>query len=177
MIGRTWMVAAAASAAALALAGCEQRAEAPAGADNMAAEAGANAAGAAAPASAAPLAFAAADPALQWGACPEGMPAGCGIAVLQGDPARPNADIFLKVPGGAAIPPHAHSSAERMVLVAGELEVQYQGVPAEMLREGSYAYGPAKLPHRANCRSSGECVLFIAFEGPVDVLPFEGELN
>ena len=125
----------------------------------------------------APLAQAASDPALQWGPCPEGMPQGCGIAVLHGDPAKPNADIYLRVPGGSAIPPHSHTSAERMILVGGELETLYQGSPAATLRAGDYAYGPAKMPHRADCRSSEPCVLFIAFEGPVDVLPHEGELN
>ena len=130
-----------------------------------------------APAAVRPLAQSASDPALQWGACPPGMPEGCGIAVLQGDPAKPNADIFLRVPGGSAIPPHAHSSAERMVLISGELEVKYQGAPQATLKATDYAYGPANLPHRANCRSEAACVLFIAFEGPVDVKPFEGSLD
>lgn len=153
--------------AAFALAGCGQQAAAPAGE----AETSNAADGAAAEGGSAPLAIAAADAGLTWGPCPEGMPQGCGIAVLHGDPARPNADIFLKVPGGAAIPPHAHTSAERMILVGGQLEVRYEGAPPALLREGSYAYGPAKHPHQAKCRSSDECVLFIAFEGPVDVLP------
>ena len=160
-----------------ALASCEDR-EGRAPADPAGNEASAaNATGASADASKVPLAKAAADPGLQWGPCPEGMPTGCGIAVLHGDPAKPNADIFLRVPGGSAIPPHSHSSAERMILVAGELEAKYQGAPAATLRSGNYAYGPAKLPHRAQCRSSEPCILFIAFEGPVDVLPFEGELR
>ena len=177
----------AAMAAALAvLAGCRVT-EAPAPADpdasaandaNVANEANmATTAAASADASKVPLVKAAADPGLQWGPCPEGMPAGCGIAVLHGDPAKPNSDIFLKVPGGSAIPPHSHSSAERMILVSGELEVKYQGAPTATLRSGHYAYGPAKLPHRAQCRSSEPCTLFIAFEGPVDVLPFRGELH
>ena len=125
----------------------------------------------------APLATTATDPAVKWGPCPEGMPQGCGIAVLHGDPAKPNADIFLRVPGGAVIPPHAHSSAERMILVSGELEVKYQGASAATLRRGHYAYGPAKLPHQATCRSTEQCTLFIAFEKPVDVLPFTGSLD
>lgn len=158
-------------AAGAMLAACEQQAAAPA------AEGGETATAPAAAAAEAPLVKAAADPTQQWGACPEGMPPGCGIAVLHGDPARPNADIFLRVPGGAAIPPHSHSSAERMILVGGDLEVKYQGAPPELLRIGSYAYGPARRPHQANCRSSDPCILFIAFEGPVDVLPFEGQLG
>lgn len=108
------------------------------------------------------------DPALQWGPCPEFLPQGCAIAVLQGDPAKPNADIFFKVPGGATIARHWHSSAERMVLVSGELHVTYDGQDMARLLPGTYAFGPARLPHSAECVSQQPCVLAIAFELPVD---------
>ena len=109
------------------------------------------------------------DAGLAWGPCPDVFPAGCQIAVLHGDPAQPNADIFFKVPGRYTIPHHWHSSAERMVLVSGELHVTYDGQATSVLKPGAYAYGPATAPHRAECRSEEPCVLFIAFEGPVDV--------
>jgi uncharacterized cupin superfamily protein len=99
------------------------------------------------------------------------MPSGCGLAVLHGDPAKPNADVLLQVPGGQNLPHHWHSSAERMVLISGELEVAYDGQEPAVLTPGTYAYGPAKLAHRASCRSADPCVLFIAFEGPVDAIP------
>ena len=170
------------------LAGCEVRdapadraaeANAPAEA-NAAGGNGVAAAPAVGPATAAesekPLAIAAAAADLKWGPCPAGMPEGCQIAVLHGDPAKPNSDILLKVPAGAAIAPHWHSSAERIMLVGGQLAVKYQGSAEANLLPGTYAYGPARLPHRADCRSSEPCTLFIAFEGPVDRHPFEGEL-
>ena len=69
-----------------------------------------------------PLAISASDTTLKWGPCPPIFTApGCEIAVLNGDPAKPNADVFLRIPGGYAIPPHRHSSAERMILVTGEM--------------------------------------------------------
>jgi quercetin dioxygenase-like cupin family protein len=117
----------------------------------------------------APLARALADATLAWGPCPDVFPAGCEIAVLHGDPAQPNADVFFKVAAGYHIPHHWHSSAERMVLVSGELHVTYDGHPTARLQTGMYAYGPAAAPHRADCVSATPCVLFIAFEGPVDV--------
>lgn len=124
------------------------------------------------PPTAAPaLAFAADDARLHWGPCPAFIPKGCEIAVLHGDPAKPNADIFFRVPGGMTVPRHWHSSAERMVLVAGRLEVSYDGQPPVTLQPGMYAYGPAKLPHSAVCAPGAACVLFIAFEGPVDAVP------
>jgi quercetin dioxygenase-like cupin family protein len=116
----------------------------------------------------APVEWHFADPALQWGPCPEFMPAGCAIAVLHGDPARENADIFFKVPAGADVPRHSHTSAERMVLVSGELRVTYDGHDAVVMTPGSYAYGPPQLPHDAFCSGPQACVLAIAFEQPVD---------
>ncbi len=127
---------------------------------------------AAVPASAqqSPLARTAGDPSLKWGACPDFMPKGCEIAVLHGDPAKDNADVFFRVPANAVIPRHWHTSAERMVLVAGEMRVTYDGHETVVLKPGTYAYGPPKAPHKATCGDAGPCVLFIAFESPVDAI-------
>ena len=113
------------------------------------------------------------DPQLQWGPCPSFLPKGCRIAVLHGDPSKPNVDIFFKVPAGAVIPSHTHSSAERMVLVSGKLTVTYEGQAPVTLKTGSYAYGPAMHPHSAKCAKGAACVLFIAFESPLDAMPTE----
>lgn len=114
---------------------------------------------------------------LKWGPCPAIFPPGCQIAVLNGDPSKPNADVFLRVPVGYKIPPHSHTSAERMILVEGRLVVRYQGAPAATLRPGTYAYGPPGLPHEAACKGKTRCTLFIAFEGPVDAHAHDGALK
>ena len=62
-----------------------------------------------------------------------------------------------------------------MVLVSGELHVTYEGQPTTVLKSGMYAYGPAKLAHKAVCGSAAPCVLFIAFEAPVDAVAVDGE--
>lgn len=108
--------------------------------------------------------------AIAWGPCPEFMPKGCALAVLQGNPAERNADVFFKLPAKTTAPMHTHSSAERMVLVSGEMKVQYQGQEPVVLKAGTYAYGPANLPHEATCTSNQDCILFIAFEEPVDAI-------
>ncbi|MFZ8887116.1 MAG: cupin domain-containing protein [Steroidobacteraceae bacterium] len=109
------------------------------------------------------------DPGLEWGPCPSVFPEGCEIAVLHGHPGQPNADIFFKVAAGYSIPHHWHTSAERMTLVSGQLRVTYEGQEPAVLEVGTYAYGPAGAPHTGECLSMEPCVLFIAFEGPVDV--------
>lgn len=117
------------------------------------------------------LAFPADDPGLAWGPCPDFMPEGCEIAVLQGDPAGESSDIFFKVPGNSMIPHHRHSSSERMVLVSGQLQVNYDGHEPRTLKPGMYAYGPPELGHSAACAAGEPCILFIAFDAPVDALP------
>jgi quercetin dioxygenase-like cupin family protein len=124
-----------------------------------------------------PLAVSQADTRLQWSDCPALFPPGCKLAVLHGDPAEPGADVFLRVPAGYTIPAHSHTSAERMVLVSGQLDVTYAGHAKVSLNRGDYAYGPARLPHTAHCNGAGACTLFIAFDTAVDALPFEGSLT
>jgi len=123
------------------------------------------------------LAIMASDPGLTWGPCPDLFPGECNIAVLHGDPSAANADVFLRVASQYQIPAHWHTSAERMVLVTGEMQVTYEGQPASTLSVGSYAYGPARLPHSASCVSDEPCTLFIAFESPVDTHPIDGSLD
>ena len=113
------------------------------------------------------------DALLEWGPCPPFLPAGCAIAVLHGDPAKDNLDVFFKVPAKSTLPLHWHTSAERMVLVSGELHVTYDGQKTSVLKPGAYAYGPAKRPHHGFCASADPCVLFIAFESPLDAVPVE----
>jgi quercetin dioxygenase-like cupin family protein len=117
-----------------------------------------------------PLSQGADDPALEWLPCPDFMPEGCGIAVLQGNPSEQNADVFFKLPADTTAPRHWHTSAERMVLVAGEMEIDYDDHGLVVLETGTYAYGPARLPHSASCVSEEDCILFIAFEEPVDAV-------
>lgn len=109
------------------------------------------------------------DSSLKWGGCPAFIGEGCQIAVLHGDPAKKNLDIFFKVPSDFMIPHHWHTSAERMILVSGNMTVTYDNQESELIKTGQYAYGPAKRPHKAYCeKGDNPCVLFIAFEEPLD---------
>jgi len=105
---------------------------------------------------------------LQWGPCPPFIGKGCEIAILHGDPAKKNLDVFFKVPGDFTIAHHWHTSAERMILVSGNMTVTYDDQASELIETGMYAYGPSKRPHSAYCKKGDPCVLFIAFEEPLD---------
>jgi len=109
-----------------------------------------------------------------FGDCPPFMPEGCGLGVLQGDPEEHNADALFRLAPNTTVPMHWHTSAERMVLLSGELRVNYQGQPPVVFSPFTYAYGPAKLPHETRCLDKDECLLFIAFEEPVDAIDVRG---
>jgi len=113
------------------------------------------------------------DPSLEWGPCPEFLPDDCRVAVLQGNPEEPNADMLFKLQGHTFAPNHIHTSAERMVLISGEFHIDYDGQDTVVMNAGTYAYGPAGVPHTASCVSDEPCILFIAFEGPVDAIPVD----
>lgn len=113
---------------------------------------------------------------LKWGPCPEIFPKGCEISVLHGTPDKKGADVYLRVPGNYVIPPHTHTSAEHMTLVSGNLEVKYKGEDTFTLKQGSYAFGPARLAHQAKCTSEVSCVLFISFDEPIDAKTYNGTL-
>lgn len=117
------------------------------------------------------------DAQLKWRSCPAFIPKGCKIAVLHRDSRKDNADIFFQVPTNFTIPRHWHTSPERIVMVSGQLEITYDGQQPTVLKPGMYAYGPAKLPHKASCVSGNPCILFIAYEGPVDTVPTMSQTN
>jgi quercetin dioxygenase-like cupin family protein len=110
---------------------------------------------------------------LQWADCPAFLPKGCKLSVLHGDPAKPNVDVFFKLPGRSTLPLHWHTSAERMTLVSGKLQITYNGQKEAIVRAGDYMYGPPKLAHKGYCASKEPCILFIAFESPLDAVPGE----
>ncbi|MGM0580971.1 MAG: cupin domain-containing protein [Bacteroidota bacterium] len=110
---------------------------------------------------------------LKWSPCPSFMGEGCNVAVLHGNPKKPNADIFFRLEGNTSVPRHWHHSPERMVLISGKMRVNYDGQDQEIVNTGDYAYGPAERPHSASCISDEPCVLFIAFEDPIDTMPGE----
>jgi hypothetical protein len=73
------------------------------------------------------------------------------LILLQGDPAQRNADVFFRVPPNSVLPRHWHTSAERMILVSGELHLTFDSHQPQVARPETYIYGAAKLPHEGRC--------------------------
>ncbi len=105
---------------------------------------------------------------LDWLACPEFLP--CTFAIVRGELGGNDMDIFLKFPSKAEIPFHTHTSSERMIMIRGEFHTTYEGQDRVKLNPGDYAYSPAELAHDGYCASQQECILFVAYDTPLDAV-------
>ncbi|TNJ43810.1 cupin domain-containing protein [Tamlana fucoidanivorans] len=107
---------------------------------------------------------------LKWHPAPDFFP-GCSFTLLHGAIEQPNLDLFFKINPNTEVINHTHNSPERMILISGELEVQYENEEPQIATVGSYLYGPSNKPHKAKCLDKGPCVLFIALEDPFNAEP------
>jgi hypothetical protein len=108
---------------------------------------------------------------LKWGPAPPDLPKGAQVAVLRGDPAKPEPfTIRLKAPSGYKIPPHWHSQDEELTILSGTLRL-YMGdsmkAGAHKLDSNAFHFLPGKMHHSAEFQ--GETVVQISGTGPFDI--------
>lgn len=106
---------------------------------------------------------------LKWTEGPPSLPAGVKSAVLEGDPTKEGPfTLRLKFPDGYRIPPHWHSSPERVTVISGTFNLG-QGEKADIskgmeLPSGSFFLMDPKSAHYA--WATGETVVQINGTGP-----------
>ena len=77
---------------------------------------------------------------IQWRPCPPNLPAGCEMAVLEGNPKGP--DLFtvrFRTSADFFMPPHTHPKDERVTVLSGQMAVAF-GMNAT--REDAKQFGP-----------------------------------
>jgi hypothetical protein len=109
---------------------------------------------------------------VQWGPAPPQLPAGAQVSVLEGNPAEKGAvTLRLKFPADYSIPPHWHSMAERVTVLAGALHVgmgdRLDRRASQTLEPGGFVSLPAKMHHFA--WTATPTVVQITLEGPFDM--------
>jgi quercetin dioxygenase-like cupin family protein len=63
---------------------------------------------------------------IAWGQCPSNLPAGCEIALLEGNPQA--AELFtvrFRLTGHFVMPPHTHPRDERVTVLKGQVAVAF----------------------------------------------------
>jgi len=110
---------------------------------------------------------------LKWSDAPANLPPGTKIALLDGDPAKPD-QLFtyrLKMPAGARLVPHAHSADEHVTIISGELlsglGEKWDDKAMRRMPAGSFYALPAGTHHYALVTK--ECVMQMHGVGPWEI--------
>jgi quercetin dioxygenase-like cupin family protein len=77
---------------------------------------------------------------VEWRPCPQNLPSGCELAVLEGSPQTP--DLFtvrFRLSDGFVMPPHTHPNDERVTMLSGQVSVAFG---ADGQRENATTFGP-----------------------------------
>ena len=114
-------------------------------------------------------ALAAQMPALKWGPAPAVFPAGAKMAVLAGDPGKPEQfTVRLDFPAGYTIPAHFHPTDELVTVIRGTFLVgmgdRFDAAKTISLAGGGFIVAPAKMNHYA--RAKGHTVVQVSAMGP-----------
>jgi uncharacterized protein (TIGR02246 family) len=96
--------------------------------------------------------------AIKWGDAPPSMPAGAKMAVVAGDPSKPEPfTLRLQMPANYRIAPHWHPTDERVTVLSGSFALgmgqTFDQAAAKDLPSGSYAVLPATMPHYAMAKA------------------------
>jgi len=77
---------------------------------------------------------------IAWQPCPENLPSGCQLAVLEGDPQTPGLfTVRFRLTAGFLMPPHTHPRDERVTLLSGRMAVAFG---ADATRADAAEFGP-----------------------------------
>ena len=103
------------------------------------------------------------------------FPAGEGPDCLQffletGDLKTGPATAIMKAAPKCVVPPHYHSAEEQLFIVKGNVSTGMQGMQDTVLGPGGFAMMPSKQPHWFTCAGKEECLMFVSFDGPYDIV-------
>jgi quercetin dioxygenase-like cupin family protein len=108
-------------------------------------------------------------PTLTWGPAPAVFPAGAKMAVLQGDPGKPESfTVRLDMPDGYRVAPHFHPTDEHITIIQGSLLLgmgdKVDPARTTTLPAGAFASALANMHHYVTAK--GHTVVQVQAMGP-----------
>ena len=103
------------------------------------------------------------------------FPAGEGPDCLQfvlenGDLKTGPSTAIMKAAPKCVVPPHYHTAEEQLIIVKGNVSTGMQGMQDTVLGAGGFAMMPSKQPHWFTCTAQEECLMFVTFDRPYDIV-------
>jgi quercetin dioxygenase-like cupin family protein len=91
------------------------------------------------------------------------------IAVERGDPTKGPSVILARFAPNCVAPYHWHTPSETAMVASGMLETQMKGDKAIVARSGDFVYLPSHHVHRATCKGTAACLVFLSSDAAFDV--------
>lgn len=109
---------------------------------------------------------------IEWKEGPSGMPKGCSMTLMDGDPQTTNLYAMrLKMPLGYEVPPHWHMLDEHITVISGTFRVglgeKFDTKETVSLKAGSYLVIPARINYYI--WASEETVIQVNNKGPWNI--------
>jgi hypothetical protein len=64
---------------------------------------------------------------------------------------------------------------EQLIIVKGNVSTGMQGMQDTVLGPGGFAMMPSKQPHWFTCTAKEECLMFVSFDRPYDIVWLKGQ--
>jgi quercetin dioxygenase-like cupin family protein len=101
----------------------------------------------------------------------EGDAAKClSSATENGNPDTGPSTLILKAAPGCKVSWHYHTAEEQLIVTAGTVQAEMDGMAAATLESGGFAMMPSKVKHRFSCESKNECIMFVTFDRKYDIV-------
>jgi len=91
-------------------------------------------------------------------------------ATENGDPDNGPSTLILKAAPGCKVGWHYHTAEEQLIVTAGTVEAEMDGMAPSTLESGGFAMMPGKVKHRFSCESKNECIMFVIFDRKYDIV-------
>jgi len=77
---------------------------------------------------------------------------------------------IMKAAPKCVVPPHYHTAEEQLIIVKGNVSTGMEGMRDTVLGPGGSAMMPSKQPHWFTCTAQEECLMFVTFDRPYDIV-------
>jgi quercetin dioxygenase-like cupin family protein len=77
---------------------------------------------------------------------------------------------IMKAAPKCVVPPHYHTAEEQLLIVKGNVSTGMEGMADTVLGPGGFAMMPSKAPHWFTCTAQEECLMFVTFDRPYDIV-------
>ncbi len=97
------------------------------------------------------------------------VPDCCTIAVEHGNLDSGPFIVLNKFTPGCSIPWHWHSQNEKVMMISGSGTFRIRGEKSVTMRSGDFGFAPPHHTMSFTCGPSAPCLLFVEFDGTLDV--------